>query len=234
MANPVQALRALQEIDRDIYRVHAELQRLPDERSRREQDLAGRRRAIEEARQRSMELKVRIKEIEDLTSTQRARIRKLETEANSTRDMAVVQGCRYEIQALRRQIDDSERDALEYIEEVEQSAARIAELEGELASEQTVFEGFRKNVESEIDVARRRLESLSARRRERLDKELSPEALALYERLLQSRDGEALAPLERGICHACYMQVPPNLLVRLTRGNEVIQCPSCDRILYLD
>ncbi len=34
------------------------------------------------------------------------------------------------------------------------------------------------------------------------------------------------------VCQACYMSIPPNMNVQLARGTKVIQCPSCDRILY--
>ncbi|MDP7573134.1 MAG: C4-type zinc ribbon domain-containing protein, partial [Myxococcota bacterium] len=57
---------------------------------------------------------------------------------------------------------------------------------------------------------------------------------ALFERRVAegARDGEAMAVLEGNICQACYMEVMPNLMVRLVRGRDVVQCPSCDRILY--
>ena len=38
--------------------------------------------------------------------------------------------------------------------------------------------------------------------------------------------------LEGRICQGCYMQIPPNLGVQLARGASLVQCPSCDRILY--
>jgi predicted nucleic acid-binding Zn-ribbon protein len=233
MVNPSNALRALQEIDRDIHRVRAELRRLPAEKQRRDAELALRRTEIGLARQRAMELKVRVREIEDTTTTWRQRIRKLEQESNSTRDMAVVEGCRYEIRSLKRQIDDAEREGLEHVEVIEQEEARAKELEELLAAELLVHEEFSRNLEHELQAAGHRLAELEALRKQRMSADLNAEALTLYERLLGAREGEAMAPLESGICQACYMEVPPNLRVRLTRANEVIQCPHCDRILYL-
>ena len=60
-----------------------------------------------------------------------------------------------------------------------------------------------------------------------------PGHLELYRRLLQIREGEPLAELIDGHCQACFVQIPKNLGVRLARGNELVQCPSCDRILFL-
>lgn len=233
MVNPVQALRALQDIDRDIHRVRSELKRLPAEREKREAEISLRQTEIQLAQQRVAEQHVRVKEIENVTTTQRQRIRKLEQESNSSRDMAVVEGCRYEIRSLKRQIDEAEREGLEHVDAVERAQARIKEFEEVLAAELLVFEEFRKNVEQETSVAEARLAELEAVRKGRMSSDMNPEALTLYERLLGARQGEAMAMLDGGICQACYMEVPPNLRVRLTRAKEVIQCPHCDRILYL-
>ena len=102
-----------------------------------------------------------------------------------------------------------------------------------IEKEQAIFEEFCRNVETEMGVAQGKKEELSAQRAGRLDDDIDAATLDLYERLLVARDGEALAILDGGVCQSCFMQVPPNLVVRLARGNQVIQCSSCDRIMYL-
>ena len=61
--------------------------------------------------------------------------------------------------------------------------------------------------------------------------DVDPAQLDLYRRLLEQREGEALAELADGHCQSCFVQIPKNLGVRLMRG-QLVQCPSCDRILY--
>jgi hypothetical protein len=60
---------------------------------------------------------------------------------------------------------------------------------------------------------------------------VNADALDLYNRLLSARDGQAMALVDSQVCQACYMSIPPNMNVQLARGRQVIQCPSCDRIL---
>ena len=74
-----------------------------------------------------------------------------------------------------------------------------------------------------------KLEGREAVFRERLPKS----DLQLYERLLQAREGVALAELEGKICQGCFMEVPSNLYVTVARGTKLAQCPSCDRIFYI-
>jgi len=229
----VQALRALQEIDKDLFRVNNELKRLPEERARRKAQLDRAQAVLEEKRAGLRDHQVRIKELEDTVATQRQRINKLDKESQSNRDMTVVEACRYEIRGLKRQIDEAEREELGYMEAIERTKFEVEEIEKRLAQELEIFEQFCQNVENEMGVAKGRQEELTAKRAERLDADLDRGTLELYERLLVARDGEALALLEGGVCQSCFMQVPPNLVVRLARGNSIIQCSSCDRIMYL-
>ena len=233
MVNPVQALRALQEIDADLFKVNEELRRLPEERDKRQASLDALIQEIENRKTTAQQLQVRIKELEDTVVVQQQRIRKLEKETLTSRDVSVVEACRYEMRGLKRQIDEAEREAFTYVERVESSKAEVAELEGKLEAAQAVFSEFSTNVDSELAEAKARQEDLQSKRDARMSSDLEPSTLDLYDRLLTARGGEAMAPLEGGVCQACYIQVPPNLVVRLARGKDVIQCSSCDRILYL-
>lgn len=233
MVNPVQALRALQEIDADLFRVNEELRRLPAERDKRQAALDAISQQIEDRKTASQQLQVRVKEIEDTVVVQQVRSRKLEKESLTSRDVSVVEACRYEMRDLKRQIDDAEREAFTFVERIDASKEEMASLQSKLEAEQAVFAEYAGNIESELGEAKARQEDLQAKRDARMSKDLDPRTLDLYDRLLLARDGEAMAHLDGGVCQMCYIQVPPNLVVRLARGKDVIQCSSCDRILYL-
>lgn len=233
MLNVVKALRSLQEIDRDLYRVRDELRRLPAERDRRQAELDAHQVRIDAEKEAVDQLHLRAKELEDTATIQRQRIRKLEKESMEQRDVSVIEACRYEARSLKRQVEESERATIEMMERMDSMRASIAEKEAKLAEERAVFEEFCQNVETELGDAQGRHDALAGRREEQLSGELPRETLSLYDRLIEARGGEAMAMLDGGVCQGCYMSVPPNLVVRLARGREVTQCPSCDRILYL-
>ncbi len=56
----------------------------------------------------------------------------------------------------------------------------------------------------------------------------------LYRRyeLVRSRRGTALAYTTTGVCSACNIHLPPMMFQQLKRGEELGQCPSCNRIMY--
>jgi len=229
----LQAILNLEQVDRQILRVQAELARLPAERAARRAEIDRKLARRDTQRQELLGLKVRVKEIEDHSSAQRQRLRKVENEASSTRqDMALLAAFQHQIRTLKREISEAEEEGLGLVERSEALEAGLGTLATEIAQDEAVYAEYAANVERESAAARSRLEELRAERARREDSEIPAEALSLYSRLLVHREGSATAELDGRICQACYMEIPTNLCVRVTRGTELVQCPSCDRILH--
>jgi predicted nucleic acid-binding Zn-ribbon protein len=231
MQETLRTLWGIQEIDRDLFRVQKELERLPAEREARERDLEALKSKIQTGKDVASELDLRVREIEEQGMGHRQRIRKLEEEASSSRDMAVIEACRYEMRELKREITRGERSCIEMLEQGEQEANGLSQQEAKLTVEEDQFAELRAGIALEIAEAEGRKEQLEAKRSERLGDDVNSDALKLYTRLLGARGGQAMALVDSQVCQACYMSIPPNMNIRLARGDSVIQCPSCDRIL---
>lgn len=227
------ALLGLQEIDSQIFRAQAELKRLPQERATRKAELEKRATRVKELKHEVMQLRTRIKELEDGASEKRQRVRKVEAEAASSRqDMALLVAFQHEARTLKKEIGTLEEEGLGLLEKIEalekDSAGITAALEGEIR----IFQEFEANMQREMDAATARLQKLLDDRKQRSGPAIPPDTMGIYTKLLAAREGQALALLEGRACQACFMDVPPNLVVRLTRGSDLVQCPGCSRILY--
>jgi uncharacterized protein len=232
MQETLSALLQLQELDRDIFRTQSELKRLPAERNARRAEIEKRLTRLAELRHEAKQLRVKIKEIEDASTKHRQRIRKVENEAaNSRQDMALLVAYQHEIRTLKREISTSEEEGVQLVEQADVLDKQAATLQAEIEAEQKVFAEFSGNVEREIAAAEGRLAKLMEGRKARMSNKVPPEALALYTRLLAAREGVAIASLEGRTCQGCFMEIPTNMVVRVNRGVELVQCPSCDRIL---
>jgi predicted nucleic acid-binding Zn-ribbon protein len=53
-----------------------------------------------------------------------------------------------------------------------------------------------------------------------------------YELIFARRGGTAVVEATGGICHGCYMNIPPQLWNEIIKSEKVNLCPSCQRILY--
>lgn len=227
------ALRGLQEIDTHIFRAQAELKRLPQERATRKAELDKRSARIAEHKLAVMQLRSRIKELEDGTSEKRQRVRKVEAEAASSRqDMALLVAFQHEARTLKKEIGTLEEEGLGLLEKIDALEKESAAIAAGLEAEQKVFAEFEANMQREMDAAQAKLSELQEQRKQRSSQQIPADALGIYTKLLVAREGQALAVLEGRACQACFMDVPPNLVVRLSRGTELVQCPGCSRILY--
>jgi predicted nucleic acid-binding Zn-ribbon protein len=137
-----------------------------------------------------------------------------------------------ETDALQKQIAAFETQTLENmtaLEEVEKEIESRAEEINTLDQKRAeAIAGF----EAEIERDRAELTRVEGGRDD-VFKTLPANLAAVYNRLAQrSRDGIAVAEVINGACSACFMALRPQMLVEVKRGEQIITCESCTRILY--
>lgn len=234
MQTVLQVLQSLQEVDRDLHKVLVELKRLPAERAKRQQALDKLAARAAELKNEARKVRIESKDHDDKATIARQRAKKVETEAAASRaDQAMLAAYDHERRNLKREISAAEEAGILLLEKAEGLEKEAAALEAQHAAEKTVFDEFCRNVEAETKDAEARKKDLEGRRAERMGSGVPADTLALYARVLSSRDGEALAQLDGRTCGSCFMEIPTNMVVRVSRGAELVQCPSCDRILHL-
>jgi len=70
------------------------------------------------------------------------------------------------------------------------------------------------------------------RERETLAKGLDPAALATFDLVAKKRNGIAVAEARDAICTICHVRMRPQVFNNVRRNDSIIQCDSCQRILY--
>jgi len=137
-----------------------------------------------------------------------------------------------DIDSLKRRRSELEDTALGAMDALEGAQAAFAEAERELkeliARHGNDAEEARQRtaaLETEIvDLERRRVEQAA---------QIEAPLLQLYERLRTNRQGRAAAKVVGGACQGCRISLPMNLIQRARNSNEIVQCSSCERILYV-
>jgi len=145
-----------------------------------------------------------------------------------------------ELNMLKGKKADLESRALAELEQAEKLAAEI--VTATAAGEER--QRLRDHADSELtqrraDVAER-VEELT-QKRHAAAAALPADALALFDRVADLHEGEALAPVEElsrkhreYACSACNVQLPFEAVAQLTgSANSLVQCKSCERILFL-
>ena len=73
-----------------------------------------------------------------------------------------------------------------------------------------------------------------ASRRDGFIKEVDPEALDRYEKILKNRGRTALAAVNGEFCGECNMQLRPQIINDARLKKVLVLCENCGRILYVE
>jgi predicted nucleic acid-binding Zn-ribbon protein len=230
--NPqITALHELQNRDRQLSRLERKLELIPrrikeldDDLAKLEGMLTAERRKCEETRsfQRSQEMQ--LAEEEDLVRHSKARISQVKTAR--------------ELNATQREMESTRRMASARTEEIVKIKAGVQEAEQRIEAMSRSLDELRvaaaeekTRLESARDTTAAKLAKLRERRGTLTDK-IEREILATYERIRRRLAGVAFAAARENRCSACKMVVPAQIYVALRKGDEILDCESCGRLLY--
>ena len=136
-----------------------------------------------------------------------------------------------EIDATKKKISGLETEILTRMELIESLEKEIATLMPEVETKRREFDVLIEEYSHKAEAFKTEVEHLRRQRRE-LVGAIRPDLLAKYERLTELRDGMALAEVRDGSCTACFMTIRPQAYSDVRKGDEILTCDNCSRILY--
>ena len=225
-------LIALQKTDTNIRRLQAEIASIPERRAEIEKEFDQRAfeiRAWEERRDTAFHERARLeKEIFEQKQRAERADRNLMAAKRPEEYTAAIR----EADAARKQISSLETSVLEQMEAFETAEKELKERAPEVENLRVDMEARFKAFDEQGQVQQQELET-TRRERERLLSELPKAMSSLYNRIsARIRDGIAVAEARNGACTACFRALRPQVMADVRRGNEVITCDNCNRILY--
>ena len=133
---------------------------------------------------------------------------------------------------FRRKIGDGDDKTLDIMSEVEAAQNNVSVKRSEVAKIEEGWQAEQASLSQEQTELSAALSTLEQKRKE-LASKLDTVSLELYEDIRQKRQGRAVAKLERGMCQGCRIALPMSELQRARMGQELVQCGSCERVLYV-
>ncbi len=120
---------------------------------------------------------------------------------------------------------------LELMEHLEERKRLLKEAETLIQERQAILTQRAAEVATAVKGLEQRLKGLEEQRK-KLRKGVSAPLLKRYEFIRQRRNGTATAQVQDGVCFGCHMNILPQQFIDLQKGEEILQCPHCQRILY--
>ncbi|HSD45431.1 MAG TPA: C4-type zinc ribbon domain-containing protein [Pyrinomonadaceae bacterium] len=232
MKAELEKLIALQNLDTTIRRLEKELEAIPQRRAEIENEFDQRAfqiRALENQRDEARHNRSRL---ENEVVDQRNRAERAERNLMSSKKQEEYTAAIREADAARKQISTLETQILEQMESLEKAEAALKERADEIASLNSDREARLKAFDEETQRQSEQL-TVSRRDREQVFANLPKAISTMYSRIsARIRDGVAVAEARNRSCTACFMSLRPQVMAEIRRGEEIITCDNCGRILF--
>lgn len=125
-------------------------------------------------------------------------------------------------------LEDTSLGVMTRLEEQQRTLKELQEqitaAEAEHASLTTALSADKARFEAEIA-------QLEARRNGIVER-VPADDMQLYTSMYGARQGRAVAKVERTLCQGCRVNLPSVVVQRVRASQKLVQCPSCQRILY--
>ena len=232
MKAELQKLVALQNLDITIRKLEKDLEAIPQRRAEIEGEFDQRAFEIRALESRRDEAKHSRARLENELVDQKGRAERAERNLMSSKKQDEYTAAIREADAARKQISTLETQILETMESLDQAEAALNERAAEIASLNSDREARLKQFDEETGSQSEQLAKAKGERDQvfaALPKALS----SLYGRIsAKIRDRVAVAEARNRSCTACFMSLRPQVMAEIRRGEEVITCDNCGRILY--
>ncbi|MCX6829230.1 MAG: C4-type zinc ribbon domain-containing protein [candidate division Zixibacteria bacterium] len=230
MQSDLEMLLKLQVIDYDLGELERSKEYLPDmmENLRREVDETENlyrnvEKELTDSRllQKTLELDLSSKQ----TDLKRLQEQMMAIKTNREYDALVSQ-----IDLVKGAINEKETQLLELIEKVEKLQVDIQDFKrkAEEAKERntrelTILQEKMDSVGSKIAIKEDERTNITVR--------IPKKTMSVYERVRKSRGGTVVVSVKKRSCGACYKGLPPHRIQEIKRGDEIITCDNCGRML---
>lgn len=145
-----------------------------------------------------------------------------------------------EVKALNLE-EDLAKDQLEAANEEITRLERIIEskevLKGELQANQNELESSLSEIEDKVGlemviIEKERSEIYS--QKDTLLSQMNQKMLTFYEKIRKWAKNTSVVPVKKQACYGCFMKINDKTFANVFKGSDIITCPHCGRILYVE
>ena len=221
----------LQEIDKRLAELAREIGALPKHVAEIEKKLVTHERKLEADRAALAANQKERRRSEGEIQNQDQKISKLKDQTLDAKTNEQYRAFQSEIEFCQKEIRKFEDRILELMAESEPLEKNVKAAEAALKTEKAHVEAQKAQARERTAADQKSAEELQRERAE-VAKGVTPPVYQRYERVRKSRRGIAVAEAVDGRCCACNMAMRLQFYQDLKKGDEVMACESCQRILY--
>lgn len=224
-------LRALQDILFQKYEIEREISEIPKVLSTKTEMLNRLKKLyieknsqLEQAKSKVAGLRIRLADAENQREIYEKQMDQIKTQREYEALDKEIKDSTEKEQQLRKEILREEKEIEELTFTLEREESMINQQEEELEAEQ-------EKIKNESEEKQKQLDELKTEE-EAIIPGLDEEILFKFERIIKSKAGLGIVPVNDSVCTGCHMQLPAQFVNEVHESTEILFCPYCSRILF--
>ena len=195
-----------------------------------------------------LQIAERLKEVEDINQTLEEHrtsrvilekeVSEIQSRLSRSKEQLMAVKTNKEYQAMQKEISNGEEELkrledklLEQMLEGDDLNGSLKHADQLLIKERNIVETERARIEKERTELEQQIKVLQVDRNGTVS-QLPSQTVALFKMLARGRKGIAVVEAANGRCNSCQVRLRPQLFNNVRSNNTLIQCESCQRILY--
>jgi len=224
-------LVALQAIDLEIDKIENAVKTEQSGLDKQVAALALREAVIEDLQEKISNLQKENRTLEGETADRMDRVRERQSKMMQVQTGREQAALLKEIEEAKRSVKDNEEKILAIMESVEKLTTQITEEKNLLKGEKVLVAEETERVRTSIEAINKGKKDIEKKRATCAGK-IKAGVLRKYDTLRQRRSGLAVINVVDGVCQGCFMAIPPQKFNLLLRGDQMFDCPTCQRLIY--
>ncbi len=231
MQETIEKLLILQDRDRKIRRVQAELAHIEPERQTLKTRSSGANAKLDAAKQHVKQLDSNRKQLELDVEAKKTQIEKYANQQLQTRKNEEYRALAHEIETCKSDINKIEDQEIELMEKTEAGQKEVVRCTGEANEAKKLMDDLVAKLGEREQNLKKELAELQSNREE-LATAVDEGVRSRYERLMKSKGENVVVGVQHGVCGGCHMKLTPQTLLACKQAQEIVTCSNCARILY--
>ena len=178
------------------------------------------------------QLRLKRKEEELALASQEERIKKLQLQLYQLKTNKEYQKKMIEIKSCKADVSLAEDNILKLMDESQAAEMQLQQARAKISAEEKMSKDSEREINKDIEQLTDEIGRLRDKKRI-ISQELSKDILSIYERLVETRSGKAIAAVEHYNCSACYINVTAQKVNEIKMYSNLVYCDNCVRILYI-
>lgn len=232
--NVVRDLISVGKLDASLCRIRAEKKQFESEFTQMRESFLAQENALAVKKKYLAEKQARYVREERLLRDERDKLVGRRKTLETLGSFKLQQAAQREIEHASRQLDVHEEGLIKLLEEIERLEQAVEQEQGQYDKAATAYKTKAREINEGLHVLDKREEDLSAERIQAVQG-LDGDLLKAYDRVKERFSADPLASISaENTCSGCFMKIGPQIVVQVSRGQELIKCPGCGRILFLE